>query len=78
MIQSHLVLRDGNLNNGANAGLIACCNLNNGVGNSNWNISARTYAVLSDIGQLLLLYINVSCFISSWSLNEAKSVCAAS
>jgi len=30
----------GNLNNGGNSGLV-CANLNNGLGNANWNIGAR-------------------------------------
>jgi len=30
----------GNLNNAGNSGL-ACANLNNGLGNGNWNIGAR-------------------------------------
>lgn len=38
------VLRDGNLNFGADAGLIACCGLNGGVGYSTWSVSARLSA----------------------------------
>lgn len=38
----------GNLNNGGNSGF-ACANLNNGLGNANWNIAARAYGIIKFI-----------------------------
>lgn len=43
MISKRLFLSGGNLNNGTNAGS-AYLNLNNGLGNANWNICARNFA----------------------------------
>lgn len=35
----------GNLDNRGNRGF-ACANLNNGLGNANWNIAARAYGII--------------------------------
>lgn len=51
MISKLLFLSGGNLNNGTNAGS-AYLNLNNGVGNANWNICARNF-VNSFVGFVL-------------------------